>query len=227
MFNDAAPFSKLLASLACAAALALPLGAAAQVPTGSYPGWDAFVAATEQIHDYTVTIVAHEVLGGRTQDRTYRYDFQRPMEAKSTILDGPGKGSVGVWDGGTTVRGHQGGLLSFVTLEVGVHDPRATDLRGNTIETAAFPVLVTRFPALGPLSEGPGPTIDGQATIEASVTVEAPSADHGLTRETLDLSSQTHLPLRHEGYTGTELVQRDDFVDLTINPGLTAADFQT
>jgi len=97
------------------------------------PAITAFEQTFAKVNDYTVLVHAHEILGNQSQDRVYRYMYKRPHLVKTQILSGPGAGGGAVWTGGDTVSGHQGGILSFIHLKVGLHDGRATSLRGYTI----------------------------------------------------------------------------------------------
>ncbi len=112
--------------------LALALAPLTVAAAGA-PAIGAFDDAFAKVNDYTVTVRAHETTGDRTQDRTYHYWFKRPNLAKTLIVSGDGSGSGGVWNGGDHVSGHQGGMLSFIHLKVGLHDSRAVSLRGYTI----------------------------------------------------------------------------------------------
>src|SRR6202171_3710472 len=98
----------------------------------------AFLEAWAKVPSYTANIKAHLVKGTDVQDRTYHYAYLKPHFAKIDITGGPGRGGGAVWTGGDTVSGHQGGLLSGIHLKVSIHDGRAVDLRGHTIDQASF-----------------------------------------------------------------------------------------
>ena len=111
----------------------------------------AMMAATwNSIHTYEVTVTVHETKGASVQDRVYRVCFQQPMHTRVDIIGGDGRGMAAIWDGGDTVRGHQGGMLSFLHLNVGIHDRLATDLRGGTIAQANFGALLEHLRSLDP-----------------------------------------------------------------------------
>ncbi len=71
--------------------------------------------------------------GREVQDRVYHIFFQKPLKTRAEVVDGDGKGSVAVWEGGDRVRGHQGGFLSFIKLNLDIHNRLAVSLRGATI----------------------------------------------------------------------------------------------
>jgi outer membrane lipoprotein-sorting protein len=214
-----------------AAALALALAGATVAATAAAenkptPALDAFGAAWANVHDYSETIIAHETTndGKETQDRTYSYEFVKPTSALIQITDGPGKGGGAAWHGGDQVKGHQGGLFSGVKLIISKSDPRATSLRGDQIDVASFGYELDHFlNTPGTLSEAPGPALEGQATTAVTLAA-APAEANGVTREVLDVSNSTHLPVKREEYVGATLVKSEEFKDLKLNPGLTVKD---
>lgn len=215
---------RLLFSIpALALTLALvPLAA----PAASTPAITAFEDAFAKVNDYTVTVRAHEIKGDHVQDRTYNYWFKRPNLAKTLIVAGDGKGSGGVWSGGDTVSGHQGGMLAFIHLTVSLHDPRATSLRGYTIPEGLIQNEVAKYKEIkGDLSERGGPQIDGVATDEIDLKVADPAANDGVTRMQIFLNKQTHFPVRQIRWEGDKNVADETFADLKTNVGLTSSNF--
>ena len=190
------------------------------------PAITAFDEAFAKVSDYTVTVHAREVKGDRTQDRVYHYWFKRPNLAKTLIVSGDGSGGGGVWNGGDQVSGHQGGMLSFIHLKVGLHDPRATSLRGFTIPDGLIQNEVDKYKDVkGDLTQRGGPTIDGIATDEVDLKIADPAANNGITRATMYLSKETHFPVRQVRYEGDKIVADTSFSELKTNVGLSDADF--
>lgn len=207
--------------LALAATL-VPLAA----PAASTPAITAFDEAFAKVNDYTVTVRAHEIKGDRIQDRTYHYWFKRPNFAKTLIVAGDGSGSGGVWNGGDQVSGHQGGMLSFIHLKVGLHDPRATSLLGYTIPEGLLQNEVDKYKAIkGQLTQRNGPAIDGVATEEIDLQIADPAANGGMTRAALYLNKQTHWPVRQVRWMGDKIVADETFLDLKTNVGLADSEF--
>jgi len=219
----------LTASTAALVVAAMPLVPVitipATVPAVETPAplgaWDAFVRTMGRIDGYSDTVVAHEVAGERVEDRTYHVTYAKPGLARSEIIAGPGRGSVAVWDGGDTVRGHVGGLLAGIKITVGIGDHRATDIRGKTIASGYFPAIVRLYATSGALSESPG----APGTTVVTFVPRDPAAERGLTREDIVLSDATHLPLEHAGYQNGVLVERERFEDYTIDPTLPPGTF--
>src|SRR5579872_6609274 len=195
-------------------------------PAAGTPAITAFDEAFAKVNDYTVTVRSHEVKGDRVQDRTYHYWFKRPSLAKTLIVSGDGNGSGGVWNGGDQVSGHQGGILAFIHLKVGLHDSRATSLRGYTIPQGLLQNEVDKYKdTKGDLSQRPGPEINGVATDEIDLKVADPSAGDGVTSAKLFLEKQTHWPVRQVRYIGEKIVADESFSDLKTNVGLSDSDF--
>src|SRR5215469_5196645 len=132
-----------------------------------------FAAAWTKVTTYTCTIQAHEVSGSRVQDRTYAMKFRKPYDTKMDITGGDGHGGAAVWHGGDTVRGHQGGFVSFIKLNLNVHDSRAVSIRGTTIADANFGALYDHIKGLK------GATVDAAADgtdTKINIAVADPSA---------------------------------------------------
>ena len=216
------------AGLRLAVALALGLVSAAPAPADntSTPAFEELQKAWISIDDYHETIVVHEIYHNDTQDRTYDYSFKKPSFAHLEVTAGPGRGSSAVWRGGDTVKGHQGGFLSMLRLTVSIDDRRATSLRGDTIDAASCAYEIKHFKETpGTLSEGPGPTIEGVTTTAVTLQVGDPAKNKGVSKDVLDISNETHMPLRREQYEGDTLVKSETFRNVQLNPGLKDADF--
>lgn len=211
------------------AAITVTLAAAlfpATASASTAPAITAFDDAFAKVHDYTVMMRAHEVLGTQTQDRVYQYWFLKPSYAKTAIVSGPGAGGGGVWNGGDQVSGHQGGMLSFIHLKVGLHDPRAVSLRGYTIPEGLFPEEVDKYAKIpGKLTQVAGPKVDGQPTDVLILEPKDPAANGGVTKFMLFLSQTTHFPVRQIRFEGAADVADETWYGLKTNIGLTPSDF--
>jgi hypothetical protein len=213
---------------------AMRLGAVAWLVAGSAsvaapavaappPAQTAFLEAWAKVTSYTATIVSHEVKGGDTQDRTYHYAYLKPHFARIDIVDGPGKGGGAVWTGGDTVRGHQGGFLSGIQLNVSIHDARAVSLRGDTLLRASFQSVADDLKASSDVTESTG-TLDGQAVDILSAPL--PSADaSGVTKHVIFLSKTTHLPVQRVTYAGSAVVKTEKWSAVNTSANLKESDF--
>lgn len=210
-----------------AAAIFLGAGSvAAAVQASPASAISAFDAAFATVHDYSVTVTAHEIQGDNVQDRVYHYWFMKPHLAKIEVVSGAGAGSGGVWAGGDRVSGHQGGFLSHFHLKVGLHDGRATSLRGYTIPDGLLQNEVDKYRQVkGDLTQSNGPLINGQATDMIELRLANPSGFDGVTRMDIFLSKVSHMPLRQIRYTGNQIVAQEAFSELKLNAGLSERDF--
>jgi len=215
---------------AFAQATARPTRAANASPPGtmaavnkSTPAFDAFRKAWEGITNYTEVITAHETTndGKSSQDRTYDYTFVKPNAVLIAITSGPGRGGGAAWNGGPTVRGHQGGFFSRIKLTISKDDPRATSLRGDQIDVASFGYELDRFASIaGTLAESK----DGSGDTVITFVPSAADAS-GITKEILTLSPANNLPIKHEAFVGTTRVKIETFSNIKLNvPNLTAKD---
>lgn len=209
----------LLASLLCAIAMPAVSSAA------TTPALTAFEEAWAHVNDYTVTVRAHEIQGGDSQNRTYQFWWKRPHQAKTLIVDGDGRGSGGVWNGGDQVSGHQGGILSRFHLKVDLHDRRAVSLRGYTIPQGLIMNQVAQYREIrGKLSEKAG----ANGTQEVTLDVASPAAsgtEAGVTRMSIFFSKATHMPVRQIRWAGDKVVTDESWSDLKLNTGLGDGDF--
>jgi outer membrane lipoprotein-sorting protein len=190
------------------------------------PAIAAFDRAFAGVSDYTCTLRVHEAKGTRTQDRVYHYWFMKPHYVKTLIIDGAGKGSVGVWVGGDQVSAHLGGMLSFFRVKMSLDDPRAVSLRGVTIPESLLPGVIDDYGTIpGELTQGDGGKIGGVPTDRLDLKVADPALNHDVTEQILYLSKETHWPIRQIMYSWSQLVLDESVSDLKTNAGLTQSDF--
>ena len=198
----------------------------APASAATVPAITAFEEIFSKVNDYTVTVHAHEVLGDQTQDRVYQFMYKKPHLVKTLIVSGPGSGGGGVWNGGDTVSGHQGGILSFIHLRVGIHDGRATSLRGYTIPDGVLQNQVAKYTTMkGVLSQRDGPDIGGQPTTLVELKIAEGAGEPGETRAVIYFSKATHLPVAQMRWAGDKLISREFWTDLRLNVGLKDSDF--
>ena len=180
----------------------------------------AFLEAWAKVPSYTTNIKVHETKGTDVQDRTYHYAFLKPHFARIDITGGAGRGGGAVWSGGDTVSGHQGGFLSGIHLRVSIHDGRAVDLRGGTIDEGSFQNMADAV--------AKGGTTGGEETVSGTTydTVSYPYTDsNGATKRVVFLSRTTHLPARRVTYAGDTIVETEDFTDVNTAANLKESDF--
>jgi hypothetical protein len=119
------------------------------------------------------------------------------------------------------VSGHQGGILSGIHLTVSIHDGRATDLRGHTIDVASFENIAQA------IKDAPSVTA-GEETVNGTAyeTFSYPYKEEaGATKRTVLLSRTTHLPVRRVTYDGDKVVETEDYTDVNTSANLKPSDF--
>ena len=179
-----------------------------------------YTAAWDKLNAYTCDLTAHETLGSRVQDRTYAMTFRKPFDTKMDITGGDGKGGSAVWHGGDTLRGHQGGFVSFIKLNLNIHDGRATSIRGTTIAQANFGAILDHVKSLkGTVA---ATASGGDTTIDFSVP--DPSSDNSVTKERVVLGSNG-LPSEYDQWEGDALVRHVVYTNLVIDPRLSDSAF--
>ena len=212
--------STALLAVAVVSALATPSGAAAPTPLSGEGMLAKFTAAWDKVSAYTCSLTAHEVLGTRVQDRSYDMTFRKPYDTKLSITGGDGKGSVAVWHGGDTLRGHQGGFISFIKLNLNIHDGRATSIRGTTIAQANFGAILDHVKSLKAKVEA----VPAGDLTDVDFTVDDPSDDQNVTKERIVLASDD-LPAEYDEWEGDTLVRHVVYTDIVLDPPLTDASF--
>ena len=218
-----------LAPLICGSA-ALSLlslsGASAQAQTtppavpADPPAWSAFKQTWEGVSAYSATVAVYEREGTQVQSWVLDYTFRKPSSATVHFTTGANAGATGVWSGGDTVVARRGsGLMALFRRTFSLHDPAVTTIRGSSIEQLSFASLLAHSQATpGTLSQEAGPAIVDIPTASVTLVPSSSSIDAGLTREIVDISAPTNLPLRVLAYEGDTLVRQVDFSNIKLQP---------
>jgi hypothetical protein len=181
------------------------------------PAWAAFSHEWSGITGYSATVTVFEQKGTTDEHMVLDYTFGKPANATVHIVAGANSGVTLVWAGGDTMQAHRGsGLMASCKRTFALNDPRVTTIRGSSIDQLSFDAFLSPAQQTpGAVSQAPGPTIDGSAT-DAVTLAPSASESNGLTREVVDVSEVTHLPVRVLGYEGSVLVRSVDFSDLKL-----------
>jgi outer membrane lipoprotein-sorting protein len=186
------------------------------------PGQDAIAkmkATWDSVKSYECTVTVHETKGDSVQDRVYLVRFERPNQTRVDIVDGDGKGSAAVWTGGDKVRGHEGGFLSILRLNLGVHSKLATDLRGYSIVEANFGALLAHLKMLGPSVVHVSKSGDKTVLV---INTDPPAPSTGVTKEVYTLASNW-LPVEYYEYVGDKVVRHVVNSNLKMNIDIPAS----
>jgi len=178
---------------------------------------DAFDTVLSTVTAYNATISIFEQKGVRVQNIVFKYTFRRPSTVTTDVVGGPNNGVSMLWTGGTTVSAHRGGFAGVIKRTIALHDPLVTTIRGGSIDELSFDrILAHARQTPGKISQGPGMIVNDVATDAVTLIPSRVTTTSGYTREILEISRATHLPLRVLGFQGTKIVRRVDFVDVKL-----------
>jgi outer membrane lipoprotein-sorting protein len=212
-FRDA-PASAVQEPLPSPRPTAAPLEA---TPAGAAKYVSDFAQAWASVTSYTATVTVFEQKGTQVQNLIFDYTFRKPSTVTVHVVYRPNAGAILSWDGGTTLVATRGrGLLALFKKTYPLHDAQVTTIRGSSIDQLSFGAILADAQQAGVLSEAPSDAIDGVAADAVELIPAASPSDVGLTREVVDLSSITHLPMRVLGFDGSTLVIRIGFTNVMI-----------
>lgn len=204
-------------------AAAQPAGATPEAPVTQTaprpPALEAFARAWAGVTAYSATLTFFEQKGTSVQDTVIEYSFRKPSSVTVRIIAGRNAGVTLTWDGGATVEATRGrGLFAALFKRtIALHDPLMTSIRGSSIDELSYGAILAHAEQTeGELSEAPGDTIDGTSTESLSLVPRTPAADTGFSRESIEISTATQLPIRIRAYEGAQLVRKIDFSN--VNP---------
>ena len=218
--KPAAYWNRLIAIVAvvliCSLATAIPAQAQNTEPTA----WAAFKYAWNNVASYNATVIVFERQGTEIQSSVLDYTFSKPSSATVHFSGGPNTGVTIFWNGGDTVVAHRGsGLMALFKKTFSLHDHRVTTIRHSSVDQLSFAAILAHAQSTpGIASQDVGPSILDIPT-EAITLIPTPSlGGTGITREVVDISVPTGLPLRILGYEGDTLVRQIDFSNIILRP---------
>ena len=201
--------------VACASAAGAAVSpAATPLPTLSgSPAWGGFERMWADVAAYTATVTVFEQKGTQVQTLVFDYAFRKPSSVTVRIVRGPNTGATLAWNGGDTVLARRGGgFLAIFKKTYSLHDPTVTTIRGSSIDELSFAAMISHAQDTpGAVFEISGEAIDGVPVEAVTILPSSAEADAGLTREVVDISPATNVPLRVLGYDGAGLVRQVDF----------------
>jgi outer membrane lipoprotein-sorting protein len=180
---------------------------------------DQFAAAWADVKSYTATVTVTERSGAQTQNVVFDYTFHKPSSVTVHVNGGPNAGVTMIWDGGTTLVAHRGsGFAALFKKTFALHDPQTTTIRGSSIDQLSFGAILEHAQQqAGTVTQAPQSQLDG-VDVDALtlMSTDSVATNAGLTREVVDLSASTHLPVQVLGYDGSTLVRQIDFSNVTL-----------
>jgi outer membrane lipoprotein-sorting protein len=203
-------------ALICSLATAIP----AQAQNAEPPAWAAFKDIWKNVTSYSATVIVFEREGTEVQSSVLDYTFRKPSSATAHFSGGPNAGITVVWNGGNTVVVHRGtGLIALFKKTFSLHDPHVTTIRQSSIDQLSFAAILAHAQGTpGIVSQEVGPAILDIPTEAVTLVPTSSLANTGLTREVVDISVPTGLPLRVLGYEGNTLVRQIDFSNIILRP---------
>jgi outer membrane lipoprotein-sorting protein len=178
--------------------LAISTGATAIAPAQTQPApLVAAVAAYEKIAGYRTTAHLYQVQGTASQNSVFDYTFAKPSSISMTVVSGQNQGTTVKWTGGT--------------------DTLVSSLRGVTIAQLSFGSILKHAAEIAGTQQSSTTTLSGATVNVINLNVANPQGDAGLTREALYLSQSSNLPVRVDGFVGSDLVQTVTFEDTVTN----------
>jgi outer membrane lipoprotein-sorting protein len=203
-------------ALICSLATAIP----AQAQNAEPPAWAKFKDVWKNVTSYSATVVVFERERTEVLSSILDYTFRKPSSATVHFSAGPNAGVTVVWNGGNTVIAHRStGIAALFKKTFSLHDARVTTIRGSSIDQLSFAAILAHAQVTpGIVSQDIGPAILDIPTDAVTLVPTSSLADTGLTREVVDISVPTGLPLRVLGYEGNTLVRQIDFSNIILQP---------
>jgi outer membrane lipoprotein-sorting protein len=177
-----------------------------------------FAAAWASVTAYSATVTVLERKGAQTQNVQLQYTFQKPTSVTAHVDAGANAGVTIVWGGGPTVVAHRGsGFAALFKKTLSLHDPQVTTIRGSSIDQLSFgAILAHAQQEPGRLTQAPQANIGGIGIAAVTLTSAQPTTNAGLTREVVEISTNTYLPVLVLGYDGTALVRQITFSNVKV-----------
>jgi len=189
-------------------------------PPTPVPAWAAFEQVWDNVTAYSATVAVFEREGTQVQSSVLDYTFRKPSSATVHFVAGPNSGVTVVWSGGDTVVAHRGtGFVALFKKTFALHDAQVTTIRGSSIDQLSFAAIIAHSQGTpGVVSQEAGPAILDIPTQEVTLIPTSAATNAGLTREIVDISVPSNLPLRVLGYQGDTLVRQIDFSNIKLQP---------
>jgi hypothetical protein len=166
---------------------------------------------------YSARIAVFDQKGSQTQNTVFDYTFCKPSKVTVHVIAGTNKGITLDWNGGPTIVAHGSGVLSIFSKTLSLHDPLVTTLQGASIDQLSFGAILSQAQqAVGRLSWSPDGIVDGIEVNGLILTPAGSTSDAGLTRQVVEMSTVTHLPMRVLGYAGPTLVSSVGFSNVKL-----------
>lgn len=156
------------------------------------------------------------------------FDFECPSKTAISVLqstDGRTVGTKLVWLGGAKMTVHTKFIGFWITADVDVHDPRATDQRGYFLDETSIPANIATFLDARNQVKFLGMGSLGSEQV-AQFDVISPRRLRGVSHEVFTIDAQRKLPVVREMYDAqNKLVFRIRMENIQLNPSLAPTTF--
>jgi outer membrane lipoprotein-sorting protein len=188
-------------------------------------------ARWQTVSDYTCILETFTLTEDDKQVSTIEHKFLKPKWIRMQILEGDGKGSIGVYDPFTKkVRGCKTGILKIIVLTMDITDSRVRSIRGHRIDQGDCLTLIERLEAYhrnGEFTSVEHTTYNGKSAYLFKAEVQDSSRLWGAQKESIWLNEENCFPLKSEQLLGDgTVVHYSTYRDIEINTGLTEDDFK-
>ncbi|UCB47402.1 MAG: hypothetical protein JSV25_08360 [Spirochaetota bacterium] len=175
----------------------------------------------ETIVDYQCRIDTFCTDGKRIEKRLLNFYFKKPRMIRIDLLKGNqlfDAGSVGVFQGGDTITGHKGGMLSSILMTVHKKSPFATTLRGEAFDEIDMEAVLSYL--LDYLKNGACLLMEEETSYIVSCVPNDEKQNNGISKDIAWFDKDTLIITRFQRYEGTTLVQEAKWRDYIINAGI-------
>lgn len=183
------------------------------------------------INDYSCILTTYAKKGEEEEESVIEQLFMKPKWLRMNIIDGKGKGSVGIYNPFTKkVKGFKTGILKIIVLTLDLSDKRVSSIRGLRIDEADWGTMIGRLVLYKTNNELVSVTSTSQNGKDAflfTAVVSDSSRLWGAIKEKIWIDKELLLPLHveHSLHTG-ETVHFTKYEDFKINTGLEEKDFK-
>jgi hypothetical protein len=180
-----------------------------------------FEKALSAIVDYQCRLYEYAWQGSDFEEKTIDFYFKKPRLIRVDVLKSskPGDaGSQGVSLDDGKVTGRRGGILSFLAVTFGKHEPLVTTIRGMALDEGDMRALAVRIRR--GLIDGTCRLLEHPGVYEFVLQPRSSPPCGPVTKEVIRLDAGSLLPLSADGYEGERIVEHAAWTGYVLNAGL-------
>jgi outer membrane lipoprotein-sorting protein len=157
-----------------------------------------------------------------------KFLYKKPGSIKVEVISSSSSGQTGVklaYSDPNNVKVRPSGMLSMVSVSLAMNDSKLLSGRKYQLNQIDLPTTVNRLTQPGEKAKLIGQSTVGGAPVYV-IEVSGQSFDPKITREIFSIDAKTFMPRMHEMYEGGKKVYAAEISSITVNPPLTANDFE-